>query len=351
MAEQHDRGSVQAEEGGRADRRSARPPFRIPGLGALGARRALELLTLAALVAYPLMAGGVFEVDRMGRYLLYAVFAISVDLIWGYGGMFTFGHAAFFGGGGYLVGILTTRDLGPLPIGLWPALLVSIVVAGAFAWLLATFVFRGRGALRGVEFAVVTLAVAVVGQRLANAGGEISGGQNGILMSESLRIGDLRFQTGYEFYWFAAAVLVASYLLVRAFLASRSGLVLRGVRENEERVGLLGYSVPAIKRRAFVLSGALAAMAGAIFHVHDGIVSPGAVGVSASTLVLLWVVLGGRGTLLGPVIGAIALPYMTSTLSGAFLDTWLVLVGVILVLVITLLPAGLFGFLDRGRRS
>lgn len=328
--------------------RAGRWPARLPNPGLRGA---LELLLLIAIVAYPFVTGDTYSIDRMGRYFLYAIFAISVDLIWGYGGMFTFGHAAFFGAGGYLVGILTTRTYGPLPFHLWPSLAMTLVLVGLFAGLLATFVFRGRGALRGVEFAVVTLAVAVVGQRLANAGGEITGGQNGILMTESIRIGDLRMQSGWSFYWLAAVLVVLIYVGVRLFLASRPGLILRGVRENEERVGLLGYSVPGIKRLAFVLSAMIAALAGAFFFLHDGIVSPGSLGVSASTLVLLWVVLGGRGTLLGPVIGALVLPYLTSTLSGAFLDTWLVVVGVILVAVIMLLPSGIFGFLDRGRKS
>ncbi|MFM8999273.1 MAG: branched-chain amino acid ABC transporter permease [Actinomycetota bacterium] len=311
----------------------------------------MEVLLLAALVAFPLVSQDLFVIDRVGRYLLYAVFALSVDLIWGYGGLFTFGHAFFFGAGGYLIGILTTREFLFLPVGLPVAVVLAVALVAAFAFAMSWFVFSGRGALRGVEFAVVTLAVAVVGQRVANAGGEVTGGQNGILMTESLGLGGLNLQSGRPFYALAAAILVLTYAGFRWFLASRTGLVLRGIRDNEDRVELLGYSVPGVKRRAFVLSAAVAALAGAIFFTRQGIVSPSAVGVSASTLVLLWVVLGGRGTLLGPVIGAILLPYLTAELSGTFLDTWLVVVGVILVAIIVLLPAGLFGFLDRGRKT
>jgi ABC-type branched-subunit amino acid transport system permease subunit len=185
---------------------------------------------------------------------------------------------------------------------------------------------------------------------LANAGGSVTGGQNGILMSESLRVpGVATFQQGNGFYVFSGLLLVVTYLGIKRFLASRSGLILRGIRENEDRIDVLGYSVPAIKRRAFVLSAAIAGLAGAVFYLHEGIVSPGAVGVGASTLVLLWVVLGGRGTLIGPIVGAILLPYLTARLSGSLLDTWLVVVGVILVAVILMLPSGIFGFLNRGR--
>lgn len=131
-------------------------------------------------------------------------------------------------------------------------------------------------------------------------------------------------------------------------MASDAGLVVRGIRSNQDRLGLLGYDVPRIKRRTFVISAALAAFAGTIYFTQFGIVSPSAVGVSASTLVLLWVVLGGRGTLIGPVFGAIALPYLTNTLSsGGLLEVWLVILGGILVLAVLVLPSGVLGFVER----
>jgi len=322
------------------------------GLGGSTGRkgRRLEALLVVALVAVPLISGDSFLIDRLGRYFLFAAFAVSVDLIWGYGGLFTFGHAAFFGGGGYIVGLLTTHQAAFLPVPLWVALIAAVAAAAVFALALSYFVFSGRAALRGVEFSVVTLAVTVMAERLMNAGGAVTGGQNGILMTATLGIpGIISLQQGLGFYAVAGLVLVATYLVVQRFLGSRSGLILRGIRENEDRIDLLGYDVPGIKRRAFVLSAAIAALAGALFYVHEGIVSPGAVGVRASTLVLLWVVLGGRGTLIGPIVGAIVLPYLTATLSGSLLDTWLVIVGIILVGVIVVLPSGIFGLVSRER--
>jgi ABC-type branched-subunit amino acid transport system permease subunit len=158
------------------------------------------------------------------------------------------------------------------------------------------------------------------------------------------------FHRGHGFYLLAALVLVVSYLGVKGYLRSRPGLVFRGIGQNEERVELLGYNVPQVKRWTFVLSGAIAGLAGGLFYIHEGIVSPAAVGVGASTLVLLWVVLGGRGTLIGPVVGAVAMPYLTARLSGTLLDSWLVVVGVILVAVILVIPAGIFGLLTRERK-
>jgi urea transport system permease protein len=155
------------------------------------------------------------------------------------------------------------------------------------------------------------------------------------------------FDRDYGFYAFTAVLLVVVYLLLRRYVSSPAGLVLRGIGQNEDRVALLGYDVAAVKRRVLVMSSVIAGLAGALFYVHDGIVSPAAVGVELSTLVLLWVALGGRGTLVGPVVGAVGLSYLNTRLSGTFLDTWLLIVGLVLVAVITLFPAGLFGFLHR----
>jgi ABC-type branched-subunit amino acid transport system permease subunit len=298
-------------------------------------------------VAVPLLSRDAFFVDRIGRFFLLAVFALSVDLIWGYGAMFTFGQAAFFGGAGYVVGMLTTREAGILPVPIGVAIAGAALASALLALGISYFTFSRRGGLRGVEFAVVTLAVSLALERLANAGGEITGGQNGILMTK--RLGSLH--QGHGFYLLAAALLLITYVGIKHYLRSRPGLIFRGIGQNEERVELLGYDVARMKRWTFVLSGGIAGLAGSLFYTHEGIVSPAAVGVGASTLVLLWVVLGGKGTLIGPIVGAIALPYLTARLSGTLLDTWLVVVGVILVLVILLIPAGIFGFLNRERSS
>ncbi|HEU4749830.1 MAG TPA: hypothetical protein VFT54_02110, partial [Acidimicrobiia bacterium] len=152
-----------------------------PGRWRPGVRRSrvanAELALLAVMVALPAISRNTFLVDRIGGFFLLAVFAMSVDLIWGYGGLFTFGHAAFFGGAGYLVGILTTREGWILPLPLAWALGAAVLGSALLAIGISYFTFSGKGALRGVEFAVVTLAVAVVLERLANAGGQVTGGQ------------------------------------------------------------------------------------------------------------------------------------------------------------------------------
>ena len=307
-----------------------------------------EVAAVAVIVGLPLVSEDPFLADQVGKFFLYGIFALSVDLVWGYGGMFTFGQAAFFGWAGYVVGMLTVREAAFLPLPLWVALPAAVGAVALLALGLGYFVFSGRLALRGVYFAVVTLAMAVLSERLASAGGDITGGQNGILFGVRLGWpGLFYFDRDYGFYALTAALLVTVYLLLRRFVSSPTGLVLRGIGQNEDRVALLGYDVAAVKRRVLVMSGAIAGLAGTLFHVHDGIVSPGAVGVELSTLVLLWVALGGRGTLIGPVVGAVGLSLLNARLSGTFLDTWLLVVGVVLVAVIVALPAGLFGFLHR----
>jgi len=310
-------------------------------------RRQVELVLLGIVVFLPVLVRDLALLDRLGGYFLLAIFAMSVDLIWGYGGMFTFGHAAFFGGGGYVVAILTTRAGWLLPLPLVVAVAAAIMGSCLLAWTLSHLVLSGKLALRGVEFAVVTLAVAVMAERIATAGGSVTGGQNGILTDARLGIpGVISLHRGTGFYVLAAVVAIISYLLLRRYVQSRRGLVLKGVRSNEHRVSLLGYEVARIKREAFVISAGVAALAGSIYYIQFGIIAPRSVGVAASTLVLLWVVLGGRGTLIGPAIGAIVLPHLTNSLSsGSLLNTWLVIVGVILVLLIILLPSGIFGFL------
>ena len=154
-----------------------------------------------------------------------------------------------------------------------------ILIAASF-FLISYFTFSGPEALRGVEFAVVTLAVSVALERLANAGGSVTGGQNGILITH--RLGP--FHRGHAFYLLAALVLVGIYIGVKRVLGSRSGLVFRGVGQNEERVESLGYNVPRVKRWIFALSGAVAGLAGGLFYLHEGIVSPAAVGVGASSI-------------------------------------------------------------------
>lgn len=313
-------------------------------LQAVGRRRTVETAFVVAAIIVPIVSRDEFIADRLGRFALYAVLALSLDLLWGFGGMISFGQAAFFGWGGYVLAIVTTRQEGLLPLSLWVALPLAVVVPALFALMLGRFAFSGRLALRGVYFAVFTFALAVLSEKVAIAGGAMTGGRNGIIMTESLAIGGYTLDFGYPFYAFAMGFLALTYVTLRRYLASDSGLVLKGVRENEERLALLGHDVARTKRRAFAASAAVASLAGALFYAHDGIITPSAVGLQLSTQVLVWVLIGGLATLIGPALGAIGLSYLTAELSGSFLDTWLLVVGIVLVTVILFLPTGILGW-------
>jgi len=310
--------------------------------------RIAEIVCGVVLLVMPFIWTDPFFIDRFGRYFVWAVFAISVDLIWGYGGVLTFGHAAFFGAGGYLVAIFTSKAGWFLPLSLLPAIGLAVLCVAAFAFVLSTLAFRGPYPMRGVELAVITLAVAYLLEQYARAGGELTGGQNGIIIQPRLEFFGFDLHRGEGFYWLGAILLVVVYVLARLYANSRSGLITRGMRSNEDRINMLGYAVPGVKINLFTMSSAFAALAGAVFYVHDGIVSPAAVGVGASTQVLLWVALGGRGTLIGPIVGTVVLQHLTATLSGSMLDTWLLAIGVLLIFVVMVFPAGVLGFLDRG---
>lgn len=310
--------------------------------------RGAEVVVLVAMVVTLFATTEAFTIDRFGRYLMYAAFALSVDLIWGFGGVLTFGHAAFFGTGGYLAAMFMERSGWFLPLPLWPAIGLAVLCVAAFALLLAALAFRGPFPMRGVELAVITLAVAYLLEQYARAGGELTGGQNGILIGPRLTFFGINVHRGRNFYLLAAGILIVCYVLARWFVSSRPGTVVRAIRDNESRADLLGYHVPNLKIAVFVLSAAIAGFAGAILYVHEGIVSPAAVGVGASTQVLLWVALGGRGTLVGPIIGTVALQHLTATLSGTMLDTWILVIGALLIFVVLVFPSGVLGWLDRG---
>lgn len=308
---------------------------------------AVELAVLGALLVAPSIAGDDFAVDRLGRFLVLAVFALSADIVWGLGGLVSFGHAIFFGWAAYAVAIAQDRGWIDAPVSLPLAVAIGVGAAVLLAVVLALFSFSTRNPLGGVYFAVVTFIIAVISERLANASSAVTGGKNGLLMSVSLTIGDRQFAYGRDFYLLAAGLLVACYLGVRMFARSRHGRDLLALRENEDRLQLLGYRTAPLKARALVLSAAVAGAAGVVYYAHDGIVSPSSVGISQSIFVLLWVLIGGVGTLLGPVVGAVALNILSAELSGRYLQTWLLVVGVLLVATLLFAPRGVLGSMQR----
>ena len=290
---------------------------------------------------------------------IWALFALSLGLMWGYAGILSFGHAAYFGLGAYTYAI-TSMNLGESTA----AWMLAILLPAFVAALIGAMMFYGR--ISDVYMGVITLVFSLIMAKFmgATAGDAYSignarlGGFNGIPAFPILNVpGDPSTPIfGTALYYVVLACLVVCYLVSRWVLSSAFGRVLLGIRENEARIELLGYNAPAYKTAIFALSAAMAGMAGCLFASWAEIVTPALFGLGQSVEVIIWVIAGGLGTLMGPVIGAVLLGTMKLLLGGqTFIDNSLV-IGAILVLVVLLLPRGLLPTLmgwrkQQGQRS
>ena len=284
--------------------------------------------------------------------LIWALFALSLGLLWGFAGILSFGHAAYFGLGAYSYAIAAMNvgeSTGPL--------LLAVLLPAAVAAVIGAMMFYGR--ISDVYMGVITLVVTLILFKFMNAtagdayriGSARLGGFNGIPAFPILNVpGEPAIQVfGTPFYYVVAVALLLCYLLCRWILGSHFGRVLIGIRENEARVELLGYSAPLYKTAIFTISAAMAGLAGCLFANWAEIVTPGVFSLGQSAEVIIWTIVGGLGTLTGPILGAIVLGYLKLLLGQqTLIDNSLVL-GAILVLVVLLLPSGLLPTLLRWR--
>jgi len=314
--------------------------------GPVAAGRSGDRMLVLAVVLAPGLVRDSFMIDQVGVMLLFALVAVSLDLLWGYGGMLSLGHAVLVGGAGYVVAVLLTGRISGAQVPLAIALLLGATVAALLSAGTIWLGLHGPRPLGVVEFALLTLTLGLLGEQLAG-GSRLLGGRNGIVIADRLTFGPLDLHRGHAFYVFAATLLVLGVAVSRRFLRSRSGAILLAARDDPERVELLGLDVARARVLAGALSGALAGTAGGVIHVHDAIVTPGALGLAGSTAVLIWVVLGARGTLTGPALAAVLLQLTAIALAGKLLTTWSVLLGLLLIATIMLLPGGLHGLLGH----
>lgn len=308
------------------------------------------IVTLAIiLIAFPLLAHFTdqqFLITQFRRFLIIAIAAVSLDLILGYGGMVSFGHAAFVGIGAYTVGIL--HWYGPeLPFNNW--LLdpfISWIVASFTAAALALLV--GAVSLRtsGVYFIMITLAFAQLVYFLAIALKSI-GGDEGLRFRPNREIlGLVNLSDGTTFYYVVLAVLGAVLWFLYRVIHSRFGYVIQGCKDNERRMRALGFETFNYRLVAFVIAGALAGLAGGMLATHEAFVSPAIMHWSKSGDLIIMVVLGGIGTLFGPVIGAVVFLWLESFLPD-YSEHWMLPFGVALILVVLFAKQGLYGSLKK----
>ncbi|OLC78613.1 MAG: urea ABC transporter permease subunit UrtC [Acidobacteria bacterium 13_1_40CM_4_65_8] len=317
-----------------------------------------------------------YSLTLIGKYMCYAMLALAVDLIWGYAGILSLGHAAFFALGGYAMGMYLMRQIGPrgvygdpilpdfmvflnwqkLPwfwVGFnhfWFALIVIAAVPAALALVFGWFAFRSR--VTGVYFSIMTQALSYA-LMLAFFRNDMGfGGNNGFTDFKDILGFDLHAdRTRVVLVVVTAAALAASYLACRAIVASRAGRLFRAIRDAESRARFLGYRVESYKLWVFVFSASLAGIAGALYVPQVGIINPSEFAPINSIEAVIWVAVGGRGTLFGAAMGAVLVNYAKTYFTGALPELWLYALGALFVLVTLFLPRGLVGLGARRRRA
>jgi urea transport system permease protein len=321
-----------------------------------------DLALLAGLVLAPFFLSS-YNLSLLGRFLAMAILALGLSLVWGWGGILSLGQGVFFGLGGYALAMhlkLVSLAPGDLPdfmvwsgmerlpafwsvfrspvVALAAVVLLPAITAAALAWL----VFHRR--IGGVFFALITQALALAFATLLISQQPYSGGFNGLTGFTTL----LKFSltepgTARWLYWITAATLVLTLVLCRWLLRTTFGRTLLAIRDGEARVRFLGYNPVAYKVIVFTLGGALAGVAGALFTLHLGVISPAMVGVFPSIEMVVWVAIGGRESLLGAILATVLINFGKDWVSSAMPDLWLFAIGLAFVLAVTILPEGLPG--------
>ncbi len=303
----------------------------------LGFSAVLALLVVAPLVLPEFWRRFVTEI------LIWGLLAMSSDILIGYAGMISFGHSAFFGLGMYgaAAALLMVR-----PPNLWLAIVYGLIGAGAVALFVAYFSTR----LRDIYFAITTLIFSQIFYVIIFTWTEVTGGENGLTFSRPAFAIPGLFSvpfTSATLHWFVLAVVTASYLLLRRITRSPFGMVLQSIRENEARTRAIGYPVQRYKIVAVMLSGLFAGLAGVLYAIQNRFAAPDFVYFLVSGEAVIFNVMGGMGTLVGPIAGAGFFLLLREVFSRFFTEFYLIPVGVIFIAMVIFMPQGLLGFARR----
>jgi urea transport system permease protein len=302
-----------------------------------------------------------------GKYICYGIMAVSIDLLWGYTGLLCLGQALFFSIGGYMMGMHLMLMIGKLgqyksdlpdffvflghtylptfwkPFYSFPfALAMVVLVPAVIAYIFGYLAFRSR--IKGVYFSILTQALTYGAALLFFRNELLMGGNNGFTDFKTIIGADLRLpETKRGLYIATALLLVAVVGFCKWLTNSRFGLIQRAIRDSENRVLFSGYATANYKLFIFVISAIIAALAGALFVPQAGIINPSEMTTEKSLEAVVWVALGGRGTLVGPVVGAISVNAIKSWASRAYPDYWLLILGLTFVLIVMFMPKGIVG--------
>jgi branched-chain amino acid transport system permease protein len=298
------------------------------------ARIISAVAVVTVLIALPYVASS-YYLTLATRILIFAIFAMSLDLLMGYTGLPSLGHAAFLGMGSYSAGLIALHVSESLPITLGGSVLASAALAAFFGVLLL------RSSRNRVYFMMLTLALSQVLWALAFQWRSLTHGDDGLTGIPRPFIGSLPLTDSAQFYWFTAVIFVVSAAILLAIVHSPFGLTLKGMRESPSRMSALGYDVWLHQYITFIIAGIFAGLAGALLVFQNGIASPGQLSVATSAEALLMVILGGAGTMLGPALGSVIVVLLEFLVSEQT-ERWMSVLGVIYVLVVLGAPGGIF---------
>ncbi len=311
----------------------------------LDARNVAVGVVMIGLVLLPLYAnlsGNIFALTLFTRIVILALAAVSLNLIMGFGGMMSFGHAAYLGVGGYAVGILAYEGIGSGFVQ-FP---VAIAVSALFALVIGALSLRTRG----VYFIMITLAFAQMAYYIASGLSRYGGDDGLTIYRRSQFAGLINLSNKTQFYYFCLALLVAGIYLVSRIVNSRFGMVVRGARSNERRMQAIGFPVYRYRLACFVIAGTICGLAGALLANQTDFVSPSIMYWTRSGDLMVMVILGGMGSLFGPVLGAIALLALEELLSQ-FTEHWPIILGPLLILIVLFARGGIDGLLRKVNRG
>ena len=326
----------------------------------------LWVLIVAAIVAAPSVLP-VFRLNLLGRFLSLAIVALGIDLIWGFTGLLSLGQGIFFALGGYAAAMyLQLKSSSGHPNGIpeffslygvdrlpffWEpfhsplfTLIAIWLVPALLAAVLGNMVFRNR--IKGVYFSILTQAALLVFFNFFNGQQKLINGTNGLKTDVTQLFGQMvgspEMQRG--FFYFTAVMVILAWIFVRWVVRGRFGDVLIAIRDDEPRLRFTGFNPTLFKTIVFAIAGGLAGIGGALFTVQSGIVSPQYMAVPFSIEMVIWVAVGGRGTLVGAILGAVSIMYAKSLVSEAWPQGWLFIQGGLFILVVTALPEGVVGW-------
>lgn len=305
-------------------------------------RFAAMAIVLVVLALLPLALPS-YYLDLASKVLIFALFAMSLDLLIGHTGLFSLGHAAYFGLGAYMTGILAVRA----GWSVWLTLPAGVIAAAVGGALFALLALRARGSY----FLMITLALAQVLWGIAEGWRSLTGGDDGLAnIPRPVLAPGWALTTSTPFYYFVLCLVLVGIGILMQILRSPFGQALHGIRESETRMAVLGFNVWRYKYLAFILSSVFAGLAGAIYAYLNQFVGPDSLYVTRSAEVLLMVIAGGAGTVMGPAVGACLLVLLEAIVSG-YTERWLSVLGIIYILVTLLAPNGIVGLIPRRRET